>query len=127
MLTQIAHVLCCALVHGSLMFTHLQDTDIEPMIVEITDTGKSRLSHGKKIDVIVDTLFPHPIRFREVWKQEGGAKSLYIWKPVPPNSAFVVLGMVVTNTDEPPKNDTVRCIPRRWTIPTTVCDSTLHD
>eukprot|EP00953_Heterococcus_sp_UTEX-ZZ885_P020826 11654-Heterococcus_DN1.PRE.1 len=97
-----------------------KDTDIEPMIVEITDTGKSRLSHGKKIDVIVDTLFPHPIRFREVWKQEGGAKSLYIWKPVPPNSAFVVLGMVATNTDEPPKNDTVRCIPRRWTVPTTL-------
>jgi hypothetical protein len=95
------------------------------MLVEITDTGKSRLSHGKKIDVIVDTLFPHPIRFREVWKQEGGTKSLYIWKPVPPNSAFVVLGMVATNTDEPPKNDTVRCIPRRWTVPATVCDLTL--
>jgi Vacuolar protein sorting-associated protein 62 len=85
--------------------------------------GKSRLPHGKKwIDVIVDILFPHPIRFREVWKQEGGAKSLYIWKPVPPNSAFGVLGMVATNTDKPPKNDTVRCIPRRWTVPTTVCD-----
>jgi Vacuolar protein sorting-associated protein 62 len=105
--------------------SHMQDTDIEPMIVEITDTGKSRLSHGKKIDVIVDALFPHPIRFREVWKQEGGAKSLYIWKPVPPNSAFVVLGMVATNTDEPPKNDTVRCIPRRWTVPTTVSIITL--
>jgi Vacuolar protein sorting-associated protein 62 len=96
------------------------------MIVEITDTGKSRLSRGKKIDAIVDTLFPHPIRFREVWKQEGGTKSLYIWKPVPPNSAFVVLGMVATNTDEPPKNDTVRCIPRRWTVPTTVCDATFN-
>ena len=44
----------------------LQDTEIEPMILEITDTGKSRLSHGKKIDVIVESLFPHPIRFREV-------------------------------------------------------------
>jgi Vacuolar protein sorting-associated protein 62 len=88
--------------------------------MEITDTGKSRLSHGKKLDVVVDTLFPRPVRYREVWKQEGGDKPLYVWRPVPPSSAFVVLGMIATTTEEQPPLDAVRCLPRRWTKPAEV-------
>lgn len=98
----------------------MQDGDIEPLVVEITDTGKSRLSHGKKLDVIVDTLFPRPVRFREVWKQEGGDKPLYIWRPVPPSSAYVAVGMIGTTSEEQPPLDMVRCLPRRWTKPAEV-------
>lgn len=44
---------------------------MEPQSVEITDTGKWRLRHGNKLDVVCESLFPKPIRFREVWKQVG--------------------------------------------------------
>lgn len=45
---------------------------MEPHSVEITDTGSWRLGHGRKLDVVVDSLFPRPLRFREVWKQVWG-------------------------------------------------------
>lgn len=54
-----------------------KDADVEPNTIEITDTGKWRLSHGKKLDVVVDSLFPKPMRFREVWKQVSRAPSTY--------------------------------------------------
>lgn len=46
-----------------------KEQDVEPQSLEITDTGKWRLRHGKKLDVVVDSLFPRPMRFREVWKK----------------------------------------------------------
>lgn len=46
-----------------------KEQDIEPQSVEITDTGRWRLRHGNKLDVVCQSLFPRPIRFREVWKQ----------------------------------------------------------
>lgn len=46
-----------------------KEHDVEPQSVEITDTGKWRLRHGNKLDVVCQSLFPTPIRFREVWKQ----------------------------------------------------------
>ncbi|KAG5189404.1 hypothetical protein JKP88DRAFT_301989 [Tribonema minus] len=104
-----------------------KDADIEPLVVEVTDTGKSGLTKGKKLDVIVDTLFPHPVRFREVWKQEGGDKPLYVWRPVPPSSAFVVLGMIATTSEEQPSLDSVRCIPRRWAKPAEVPPKKIWD
>lgn len=46
-----------------------KEHDVEPQAVEITDTGKWRLRQGKKLDVVVDSMFPKPMRFREVWKK----------------------------------------------------------
>lgn len=39
------------------------------MSVEITDTGRWRLRQANKLEVVCQSLFPRPIRFREVWKQ----------------------------------------------------------
>lgn len=51
--------------------------------------------------------------------QASGDKALFVWRPVPPSSAFVAMGMVVTTTEEPPSQDSVRCVPRRWVIEST--------
>ncbi|CAM9367518.1 unnamed protein product, partial [Sphacelaria rigidula] len=102
-----------------------REQDVEPQSVEITDTGSWRLGHGKKLDVVIDSLFPRPMRFREVWKQVrqavavAGEKAVYMWRPVPPSSAFVAMGMIVTTTEEPPPYDSVRCVPRRWVVEST--------
>lgn len=45
--------------------------------MEITDTGKWRLRHGNKLDVVTDSLFPRPMRFREVWKKVGSVLSVH--------------------------------------------------
>lgn len=50
---------------------------MEPASVEITDTGKWRLRHGNKLDVVTDSLFPRPMRFREVWKKVGSVLSTH--------------------------------------------------
>ncbi|CAM9959439.1 unnamed protein product, partial [Hapterophycus canaliculatus] len=96
-----------------------KEQDVEPQSVEITDTGKWRLRHGNKLDVVCQSLFPKPVRFREVWKQVPGDKALFVWRPVPPSSAFVAMGMVITTTEEPPPQDSVRCVPRRWVVEST--------
>lgn len=190
-----------------------KEQDIEPLSVEITDTGRWRMRHTNKLDVVCQSLFPKPIRFREVWKQvcdagmqstiycavcygigcqkwryvlahrvfwmlvlaqpllqysrctsvcipsclrsslyvirghgtarirasdltrpplstnaqhlprgvlqASGDKALYIWRPVPPSSAFVAMGMVVTTTEEPPPQDSISCVPRRWVVEST--------
>ena len=50
---------------------------MEPASVEITDTGKWRLRHGNKLDVVADSLFPRPMRFREVWKKVSSVLGIY--------------------------------------------------
>lgn len=51
--------------------------------------------------------------------QASGDKALYIWRPVPPSSAFVAMGMVVTTTEEPPPQESISCVPRRWVVEST--------
>ena len=41
---------------------------------------------------------------------------MYFWNPIPPSADYVSLGMVATNTDEPPDLDQVRCIPAQWVV-----------
>lgn len=37
-------------------------------------------------------LCPFPTKFKQVWHLTRGGKSLYAWKPIPPDG-FVALGM----------------------------------
>lgn len=53
------------------------------------------------------------------FSQSSGDKALYVWRPVPPSSVFVALGMIATTTDAPPPQDSVRCVPRRWVVEST--------
>lgn len=43
-------------------------------------------------------------------------QSVYFWNPIPPSADYVSLGMVATNTDDPPDLDQVRCIPAQWVV-----------
>jgi hypothetical protein len=35
------------------------------------------------------------------------------WKPIPPQD-FICLGMIVTNIDDSPPEDAIRCVPISW-------------
>ncbi len=88
--------------------------DADPFIVELTDTRTSRLKRGSTLGIVLEALFPHPKRFREVWRKEVGDHPLYVWRPVPHNSSFVALGLVATVTEEEPSLESVRCVHKRW-------------
>ena len=63
---------------------------------------------------IVDALFPHPVRFRQVWGRDWKHASAYAWAAVPP-PGFSALGMVLTNSADPPPLESTRCVPTAWT------------
>ncbi len=88
--------------------------DIDPYIVELTDTRTSRLKRGSTLGIVLEALFHHPKRFCEVWRKEVGDHPLYVWRPVPHNSSFVALGLVATVTEEQPSLECVRCVHKRW-------------
>ena len=52
-------------------------------------------------------------------RQSAGDKPLHVWRPVPPNSAFVAMGMLITTTEEPPPPGSVRCVPKQWVVEST--------
>jgi len=91
--------------------------------LEVFDTDESGMfaSHSRvHLDHWFQVFVPHPIRFREIWSQrggasaEGGSKSLHIWEPIPPNETFVAMGMVATRSAAEPPVKCVRCVPRAW-------------
>ena len=63
---------------------------------------------------VIDALFPHPVRFRQVWGQEWKHVSAFAWAAVPP-PGFVAIGMALTATPEPPDVRSTRCVPKQWT------------
>lgn len=75
---------------------------------------------GERLGIadIVDKLFPKPLRFRQVWRQEGGDMPLYAWEGIPPNEMYTCLGTVATSSPDEPPIDTIRCIPLHWLVPT---------
>ena len=93
---------------------------------------------------VLATYVPMPIKFRKAWSQKQGAlltsllyqrgracalrycchccagtKALYAWIAVPPSEDFIALGMVVSESEEPPALSEIRCLPRNWTKPST--------
>ena len=82
--------------------------------LEVTDTKAWAMAGSPYLKDVIDALFPHPVRFRQVWGQEWKHVSAFAWAAVPP-PGFVALGMALTATNEPPDLQTVRCVPKRWT------------
>jgi len=79
--------------------------------LELTDLDKFSISTSHNLDEAhVNYLMPYPIRYKMVWWQQTGANTFYIWKPIPPTSDFVSLGMVGTKTNDEPPLDAVRCV-----------------
>jgi hypothetical protein len=97
-----------------------KDKKYERLTLEFTDTSVFSISHSKVLDMAVDQLIPHPIKYVQVWHQQLGAQQFYAWKPIPPSIDHVALGMVGTNTPDEPEPELVRCVPKAWVIPTKV-------
>jgi len=85
--------------------------------VEVSDTSGFRVSKNTTLDQVVDHLFPHPLRFKQVWHMTSrSGRPVYAWRPVAPDD-HVALGMACTTTEDPPPVTAVRCVPRQWTQP----------
>jgi hypothetical protein len=66
-------------------------------LIETTDMIKGRIFKSKAAITAVNTAFPTPLRFRQVWHFARGAKSLFAWKAQPPEG-FIAMGMICTTT-----------------------------
>lgn len=85
-----------------------------PMLPQLQDESVWQPFHkGPWIDSALDQFAPPPRRFRRAWQVKlPDLPSFYAWEPVPPDDRYVALGMVITNTDEPPLTSSVRCLHR---------------
>ena len=82
--------------------------------LEVTDTKAWAMAGSPYLKDVIDALFPHPVRFRQVWGQEWKHVSAFAWAAVPP-PGFVAIGMALTATPEPPDVRSTRCVPKQWT------------
>lgn len=94
--------------------------DVSRLYLTLTDTTSWRVFKSQHLDQeIIDILLPHPIRYVEVWRHKAGDRQLFVWRPIPPSSGFVSLGMLATPSDDPPDVTECRCVPRSWTVSST--------
>lgn len=92
------------------------------LVLEVTDTSQTGFFAKPKRDSLkrfVDVFFPHPTRYRQVWRNATSSPStpLFIWEPIPPAQEYVALGMAATTDGEPPPVEKLRCMPRPWAEP----------
>jgi len=92
---------------------HFSQPKPAPFVVEVTDVNAYALAGSNYMPRVLDRLFPHPSRFRQVWGQEWKGTALYAWTPVPP-PGFIALGMVLTTKPQAPSVTSVRCISQKW-------------
>ena len=104
--------------------------DAPSLILELKDNSAYGLKTSEALAIVQERLLPHPVRYRQVWNFQSGtgkAKPLYAWQPIPPTSAFVAMGKLVTVTDDPPPLNAVRCVPRSWVVPSPVRPTRIWD
>jgi hypothetical protein len=92
---------------------HFSQPKPAPFVVEVTDVNAYALAGSNYMPRVLERLFPHPSRFRQVWGQEWKGTALYAWTPVPP-PGFIALGMVLTTKPQAPSVTSVRCISEKW-------------
>jgi len=89
-------------------------------LLEVTDEQYSGFfaKHPRdELTRFIDLFFPHPVRFRQIWRQNrkrDATKGLYVWEPIPPAPEYVATGVVCTTEDEAPFLEEMRCVPRLW-------------
>eukprot|EP00854_Cymbomonas_tetramitiformis_P019349 gene19349-23135_t len=84
--------------------------------LEVQDGTSYGVAGSRWLPAVLARGLPHPMRFREVWSLPIGLQPLFVWEGVPPTPEFVCLGMVTTNSPEPPSVACVRCVPKRWVV-----------
>ena len=85
--------------------------------LELTDLSVSGVKRSEWLPRVLRFCFPHPVRFHQVWGIQTGAAPLFVWEPVPPSAEYVALGMVASQSEEPPPVREVHCVPRGWVEP----------
>jgi hypothetical protein len=96
------------------------------LVVEVMDSTSLASVRGSQfLDEALDVLFPHPVRFHQVWSEPRAATPFYTWELVPPSDDFVGVGMIATNSDQQPPVECVRCVPRSFTRSSTTRESRL--
>ena len=98
---------------------HFSQPKPAPFAVEVTDVNAYALTGSAYMPRVLQRLFPHPSRFRQVWGQEWKGTALYAWTPVPP-PGFLAVGMVLTKKPQAPDVSSVRCLPEQWAIKPTM-------
>ncbi|CAJ1428496.1 unnamed protein product, partial [Effrenium voratum] len=88
------------------------------LILQVRDRRAFLNSSDEYLRAVADHYCPCPVKYRQVWSQLRG-RPLYLWRPVPPNEAFVCLGMVATTSPETPPLDALRCVPKSFCRPCT--------
>ncbi len=86
----------------------------ERLCLEITDTSSGWVGGSSWLPHVLNKYLPHPARFRLAWSLTHGNNHFYAWEPVPPGEEFVALGFIGSKTDQQPKVDVMRCVPREW-------------
>ena len=68
-------------------------------VIEMADCQTLRMRRGRALEAAMNTIMPHPLRFKHVWHLAREKKVLYAWRPVPPEG-YVALGTIFTSSGE---------------------------
>ena len=61
--------------------------------------------------------FRRPLTYELEYKVHRSTKRCWIWRPIPADSEYRVLGFVATATADPPSLDCMRCVHKRLLVP----------
>jgi Vacuolar protein sorting-associated protein 62 len=67
------------------------------------------------MNTVVGAVFAYPQRFKQIWHLPRGNKPIYAWKAIPPEG-YTAIGMIISNSEEPPDVTSMRCVPNSWCI-----------
>lgn len=56
-----------------------KDKKYERLTLEFTDTSTLSIKHSEVLEMAVEQLVPHPIKYVQVWHQELGSVQFYAW------------------------------------------------
>jgi len=97
---------------------HIVSTSLDPpkyaAVLELEDTRGAKKAFAADLERFKDLYFPHPVRFRQVWRDINSKKPLFLWEPVPPTPDFVGIGLVASLDNAEPALTEIRCVPRKW-------------
>lgn len=95
--------------------------------LELEDVTQWQMVRGPWLDAALAQNAPHPVWFSLVWHKDSVERPIYAWRPEPPSTEFVALGMIFTTRDDPPPLTSMRCVHRSWVREATVEPECLWD
>eukprot|EP00397_Hematodinium_sp_SG-2012_P000034 GEMP01000034.1.p1 GENE.GEMP01000034.1~~GEMP01000034.1.p1 ORF type:complete len:2592 (+),score=768.95 GEMP01000034.1:4628-12403(+) len=96
-------------------------------VIEFCDFSVAKGKESPILSAVVNHYCPQPTNWRLAWSQFRGKQHLYVWMPIPPHASYVAVGMVCTTSPEPPPFTACRCVPKKWTSPSTQAPTHVWD